>query len=49
MKKAVFFLAAIAAVAALACYFTLSWSQHRITADDVTSHEWLHHELAPAE
>jgi Spy/CpxP family protein refolding chaperone len=45
MKKALFFLATIAAVAALACYFTLSWSQHRVTADEVTSHEWLHHEL----
>jgi Spy/CpxP family protein refolding chaperone len=45
MKKAILFLAAIAAVAALACYFTLSWSQHRVTADEATSHEWLHHEL----
>lgn len=45
MKKAILFLALIAAVAALACYFTLSWSQHRVTADEVTSHEWLHHEL----
>jgi Spy/CpxP family protein refolding chaperone len=45
MKKVVVFLAAIAAVAALACYFTLSWSQHRVTTDDVTSHEWLHREL----
>ena len=45
MKKGILFLAAIAAVAALACYFTLTWSQHRVTADEVTSHEWLHHEL----
>lgn len=45
MKKTILFLAAIAAVAALACYFTLSWSQHRVTADEVASHEWLHHEL----
>ena len=45
MKKVILFLAAIAAVAAVACYFTLSWSQHRVTADEVTSHEWLHHEL----
>ena len=39
MKKAVLFLAAIAAVAALACYVTLKWSQDRVTADEVTSHE----------
>lgn len=45
MKKAILFLAAIAAVAALACYFTLSWSQHRVTADEVMSHDWLHREL----
>ena len=45
MKKAVLFLAAIAAVAALACYVTLKWSQDRVTADEVTSHEWLHDEL----
>lgn len=45
MKKAILFLAAIAAVAALACYFTLSWSQRRVTADEVMSHEWLHREL----
>jgi Spy/CpxP family protein refolding chaperone len=45
MKKAILFLAAIAAVAAAACYVTLSWSRHGVMADEVTSHEWLHHEL----
>jgi len=45
MKKAALFLFAIAAIAALACYATLNWSQHRVRADEVTSHEWLHREL----
>lgn len=44
MRKTFPFLIVIAAVAALAAYGTLRWS-HRVTADDVTSHEWLHHEL----
>ena len=44
MKKALFFLLTIAAVAALAAYGTLRWSHHA-TADDVASHEWLHREL----
>lgn len=45
MKKIVLFLAVIALVAAAACYLTLCMSAHRITADEVTSHEWLHREL----
>ncbi len=45
MRKVVVFLVLIAAVAALACYGTLRWSGPRVTADDVTSHEWLHREL----
>ena len=44
MKKTLLFLVAIAAVAALAAYATMRWSRH-VTADEVTSHEWLHHEL----
>ncbi len=44
MRRTLLFLIAIAAVAALAAYATLHWS-HRVTADEVTSHEWLHHEL----
>jgi len=44
MKKIILFLVAIAAVAALAAYGTMHWA-HRVTADEVTSHEWLHHEL----
>ncbi len=45
MKKPFFFLVAVALVAAAACLATLHWSQHQITADEVTSHEWLHKEL----
>lgn len=45
MRKVFLFLAVIAAVAALATYGTMRWSDHRVTADEVTSHEWLHHEL----
>jgi Spy/CpxP family protein refolding chaperone len=44
MRKTLFFLLAIALVAALATYGTLRWS-HRPTVDEVASHEWLHHEL----
>jgi nickel and cobalt resistance protein CnrR len=44
MRRILFFLVAIAAVAAFATYVTLHWAQ-RVTADEVTSHEWLHHEL----
>ena len=44
MRKIILFLVAIAAVAALAAFGTMRWS-HRVTADEVTSHEWLHHEL----
>jgi Spy/CpxP family protein refolding chaperone len=44
MRKTFPFLVVIAAVAALAAYATLRWS-HRVSADEVTSHEWLHHEL----
>lgn len=46
MKKAVLLLLAVAAVAALACYTTLRFSKPHLTADEVTSHEWLHHELS---
>ena len=49
MKKAILFLAAIGVVAAAACFFTLRWSQRRVTTDEVTSHEWLHHELSLTE
>ncbi|QYM78830.1 periplasmic heavy metal sensor [Horticoccus luteus] len=45
MKKMALFLAAIAAVAAIACYLTLRVAQPRATADDIASHEWLHREL----
>ncbi|HRE05707.1 MAG TPA: periplasmic heavy metal sensor [Opitutaceae bacterium] len=45
MKRLILFLAATAAVAALACYVTLHFTQHRVTPDEVTSHEWLHQEL----
>jgi len=45
MKKVVLFLAAIAAVAAVACYLTMRMSQSRVTPDDIASHEWLHREL----
>ncbi len=45
MRKIIGFLAVIAVVAALAAYGTLRWSEHRVTAEEVTSHEWLHHEL----
>lgn len=45
MKRAVLLLLTIAAVAALACYTTLRLSKPHLTVDDVTSHEWLHHEL----
>ena len=44
MRKILLFLLAIAAVAALATYATMQWSR-RVTADEVTSHEWLHREL----
>lgn len=44
MRKTLSFLLVIAAVAALATYVTMHWS-HRVTADEVTSHEWLHREL----
>ncbi len=44
MRGTILFLVAIAAVAALAAYATMHWT-HRVTADEVTSHEWLHHEL----
>jgi Spy/CpxP family protein refolding chaperone len=45
MKKITLFLAAIAAVAAIACYITMRVSQPPVTADDIASHEWLHREL----
>ena len=45
MKKIFAFLAVIAAVAAVASYLTLYLSRHRVTADEVTSHAWLHREL----
>ncbi|MFZ5496525.1 MAG: Spy/CpxP family protein refolding chaperone [Verrucomicrobiota bacterium] len=45
MRKLLFFLVITAGVAALATYFTLRWSRHRLTADEVVSHEWLHREL----
>ena len=45
MKRFILFLVATAAVAAVACYVTLHFSQHRVTPDEVTSHEWLHREL----
>lgn len=45
MRKILFFLAIIAVVAALAAYGTLRMSEHRVTTDDVTSHEWLHQKL----
>lgn len=45
MKRSILFLMAVAVVAALACFATLRISERRVTADDVTSHEWLHHEL----
>lgn len=44
MRKTIPFLLVIAAVAALAAFATMHWT-HRVTADEVTSHEWLHHEL----
>lgn len=44
MRTILLFLLTIAAVAALATYGTTRWL-HRVTADEVTSHEWLHHEL----
>ena len=44
MRKTLIFLLSIALVAALATYGTLRWS-HRATVDEVSSHEWLHHEL----
>jgi len=45
MKKVALFLAAIAAVAAIACYLTMRLSQPPVTSDDIASHEWLHREL----
>ncbi|HWA24878.1 MAG TPA: periplasmic heavy metal sensor [Lacunisphaera sp.] len=45
MKKVALFLAAIAAVAAIACYVTMRMSQRQVTSDDIASHEWLHREL----
>jgi nickel and cobalt resistance protein CnrR len=45
MKKVALFLAAIAAVAAIACYLTMRVSQPQVTSDDIASHEWLHREL----
>ncbi|MEO6005307.1 MAG: periplasmic heavy metal sensor [Opitutus sp.] len=45
MKRTILFLSAIALVAAVACLFTLRWSQRRAAADDFLSHDWLHHEL----
>lgn len=45
MKKVALFLFAIAAVAAIACYFTLRMSQRHVTSDEIASHEWLHREL----
>lgn len=45
MKKVALFLSAIAAVAAIACYFTLRMAQPKVTSDDIASHEWLHREL----
>lgn len=45
MKKFILFLCATAAVATIACYLTLHFSHHRVTPDEVTSHEWLHREL----
>lgn len=44
MRRTFPFLVVIAVVAALAAYVTLHWSR-RVSADEVTSHEWLHHEL----
>ena len=44
MRKTVPFLLVIAAVAVFAAYATMHRT-HRVTADEVTSHEWLHHEL----
>ncbi len=45
MKKPLFFLLAVAIIAALSCFATLHLAQHRVTPDEVTSHEWLHKEL----
>lgn len=45
MKKALLFLLTVAVVAAGACFATLRFSEHRVTEDDVTSHQWLHKEL----
>lgn len=45
MKKPLFFLVAVAIVAALSCFATLHLAQPHITADEVTSHEWLHKKL----
>ena len=45
MKKPFFFLVAVAIVAALSCFATLRLAESRVTADDVTSHEWLHKKL----
>jgi Spy/CpxP family protein refolding chaperone len=45
MRKFALFVATIAAVAAVACYLTLRLSEHKVLADEVTSHEWLHREL----
>ena len=45
MKKPLLFLVAVAIVAALSCFATLHLAQPHVTADEVTSHEWLHKKL----
>jgi Spy/CpxP family protein refolding chaperone len=45
MKKIVAFFASVVAVAALAAFITLRWTESRATRNVVAAHEWLHREL----
>lgn len=46
MKKIIFFFIAVVAVAGVAAFCTLRWSENRAaTVSDVAAHKWLHREL----
>lgn len=45
MKKIAVFFALVVAVAALAAFVTLRWTESRATPNVVAAHEWLHREL----